>query len=99
MVVEMKALKIMETMTMMMTTITAAMVEEEETMTMMMTTITAALTLTLTLALAFSLGNLCLHKRALPMRMNYCWKIFGTYWGYCGIESEMVNLLEGRISP
>ena len=33
------------------------------------------------------------------MRMNYCRKIFGTHLRYCGIESEMVNLLEGRISP
>jgi intergrase/recombinase len=40
-----------------------------------------------------------LHKRGLPMRMNYCRKIFGTHLRYCGIESEMVNLLEGRISP
>ena len=40
-----------------------------------------------------------LHKRGLPMRMNYCRKIFGTHLQYCGIESEMVNLLEGRISP
>ena len=40
-----------------------------------------------------------LHKRHLPMRMNYCRKIFGTHLRYCGIESEMVNLLEGRISP
>jgi hypothetical protein len=35
----------------------------------------------------------------LTMRMNYCPKIFGTHLRYCGIESEMVNLLEGRISP
>ena len=35
----------------------------------------------------------------LRMRMNYCRKIFGTYLRYCGIEAEMVNLLEGRISP
>jgi hypothetical protein len=35
----------------------------------------------------------------LPMRMNYCRKIFGTHLRYSGIESEMVNLLEGRISP
>jgi hypothetical protein len=40
-----------------------------------------------------------LHKRGLQMRMNYCRKIFGTHLRYCGIESEMVNLLEGRISP
>jgi hypothetical protein len=40
-----------------------------------------------------------LHKRELPMRMNYCRKIFGTHLRYCGIESEMVNLLEGRTSP
>ena len=40
-----------------------------------------------------------LHKRGLPMRMNYCRKIFGTHLRYCGIESEMVNMLEGRISP
>jgi intergrase/recombinase len=40
-----------------------------------------------------------LHKRGLPMRMNYCRKIFGTHLRYCGIESEIVNLLEGRISP
>jgi hypothetical protein len=40
-----------------------------------------------------------LRKRGLPMRMNYCRKIFGTHLRYCGIESEMVNLLEGRISP
>ena len=40
-----------------------------------------------------------LHKRGLPMRMNYCRKIFGTHLRYSGIESEMVNLLEGRISP
>jgi intergrase/recombinase len=40
-----------------------------------------------------------LHKRSLLMRMNYCRKIFGTHLRYCGIESEMVNLLEGRISP
>jgi hypothetical protein len=40
-----------------------------------------------------------LRKRGLPMRMNYCPKIFGTHLRYCGIESEMVNLLEGRISP
>lgn len=40
-----------------------------------------------------------LHKRALPMKMNYCRKIFGTHLRYRGIESEMVNLLEGRISP
>jgi intergrase/recombinase len=40
-----------------------------------------------------------LHKRGLPMRMGYCRKIFGTYLRYCGIESEMINLLEGRISP
>jgi hypothetical protein len=40
-----------------------------------------------------------LHKRGLPMRMNYSRKIFGTHLRYCGIESEMVNLLEGRISP
>jgi hypothetical protein len=33
------------------------------------------------------------------MRMNYCRKIFGTHLRYRGIESEMVNLLEGRISP
>ena len=33
------------------------------------------------------------------MRMNYCSKIFGTHLHYCGIESEMVNLLEGTISP
>lgn len=33
------------------------------------------------------------------MRMNYCRKIFGIHLRYCGIESEMVNLLEGRISP
>ena len=33
------------------------------------------------------------------MRMNYCRKIFGTHLRYCGIESEMVNLLEGRTSP
>ena len=26
-------------------------------------------------------------------------KIFGTHLRYCGIEAEMVNLLEGRISP
>jgi len=39
------------------------------------------------------------HKRGLPMRMNYCRKIFGTHLRYYGIESEMVNLLEGRISP
>ena len=35
----------------------------------------------------------------LRMRMNYCRKIFGTHLRYCGIESEMVNLLEGIISP
>jgi intergrase/recombinase len=40
-----------------------------------------------------------LHKRDLSMPMNYCWKIFRTHLHYCGIESEMVNLLEGRISP
>jgi hypothetical protein len=40
-----------------------------------------------------------LHKRSMPMRMNYCRKIFGTHLRYCGIESETVNLLEGRISP
>ncbi|MDQ3872374.1 MAG: hypothetical protein M3258_02045 [Thermoproteota archaeon] len=40
-----------------------------------------------------------MHKRGLPMRMNYCRKIFGRHLRYCGIESEMVNLLEGRISP
>jgi hypothetical protein len=40
-----------------------------------------------------------LRKRGLQMRMNYCRKIFGTHLRYCGIESEMVNLLEGRISP
>ncbi|MFL6495595.1 MAG: hypothetical protein ACJ703_04115 [Nitrososphaera sp.] len=40
-----------------------------------------------------------LHKRGLPMRMNYCRKMFGTHLRYCGIESEMVNLLEGKISP
>jgi len=40
-----------------------------------------------------------LHKRGLPMKMNYCRKIFGTHLRYCGIESEMVNLLEGRIAP
>jgi len=40
-----------------------------------------------------------LHKRGFPMRMNYCRKIFGTHLRYCGIESELVNLLEGRISP
>ena len=39
-----------------------------------------------------------LYKRGLPMRMNYCRKIFGTHLRYCDIESEMVNLLEGRIS-
>jgi intergrase/recombinase len=39
------------------------------------------------------------NERSLPMRMNYCRKIFGTRLHYCGIESEMVNLLEGRISP
>jgi hypothetical protein len=40
-----------------------------------------------------------LHKRGLPMRMNYCRKIFGIHLRYSGIESEMANLLEGRISP
>ena len=35
----------------------------------------------------------------LRMRMNYCRKIFGTHLRYRGIESEMVNLLEDRISP
>jgi intergrase/recombinase len=40
-----------------------------------------------------------LRKRGLPMRMNYCRKILGTHLRYCGIESGMVNLLEGRISP
>ena len=40
-----------------------------------------------------------LRERGLPMRRNYCRKIFGTHLRYCGIESEMVNLLEGRISP
>jgi hypothetical protein len=32
------------------------------------------------------------------MKMNYCRKIFGTHLRYSGIESEMVNLLEGRFS-
>jgi hypothetical protein len=40
-----------------------------------------------------------LHKCGLPMRMNYCRKIFGTHLRYSSIESEMVNLLEGRLSP
>src|SRR5215210_9459591 len=40
-----------------------------------------------------------LHKRGLPMRMNFCRKIYGTHLRYSGIESEIVNLLEGRISP
>ena len=40
-----------------------------------------------------------LSKPGLPIRMNYCRKIFGTHLRYCGIESQMVNLLEGRISP
>jgi hypothetical protein len=40
-----------------------------------------------------------LHRRGLQMRMNYSRKIFGTHLRYYGIESEMVNLLEGRISP
>jgi hypothetical protein len=40
-----------------------------------------------------------LHKRGLPMRMNYRHQIFGTHLRYRGIESEMVNSLEGRISP
>jgi intergrase/recombinase len=40
-----------------------------------------------------------LQKRRMPMRMNYCRKLFGTGLRYFGIESEMVDLLEGRIAP
>lgn len=40
-----------------------------------------------------------LHKRGLSMRMGYCHRSFGTHLRYWGIESEMINLPEGRISP
>ena len=36
-----------------------------------------------------------LHKRGLPMRMNYCSKIFGTHLRYRGIESEWSTYLKG----
>jgi hypothetical protein len=40
-----------------------------------------------------------LSRRNLPMRMNYWRRIFGTHLLYSDIESEMVNLLDGKISP
>ncbi|HXG05773.1 MAG TPA: integrase [Nitrososphaera sp.] len=39
-----------------------------------------------------------LRRKGLGMNMGYCRKIFGTYLRMNGIESEIVDLLEGRIS-
>ena len=36
-------------------------------------------------------------KRKIPLHMNYCRKIFATYLRNRGIESEIIDLLQGRI--
>jgi len=37
-------------------------------------------------------------RRNIPMHMNYCRKIFATYLRQHGIEQEIIDLLQGRIS-
>jgi intergrase/recombinase len=49
----------------------------------------------------FSYQAMCIKtKRAgLPYHAEYCRQIFGTYLRDQGIEAEIVNILQGRISP
>jgi intergrase/recombinase len=42
--------------------------------------------------------QILLKTKCIEMRMNYCRKIFATYLRNNGIESEIIDLLHGRIS-
>jgi intergrase/recombinase len=42
--------------------------------------------------------QMMLKRQGLNMHMNYCRKIFATYLRNKGIEQEMIDLLQGRIS-
>jgi hypothetical protein len=40
----------------------------------------------------------CLH-RSIPMDMRFCRKIFASHLSACGIQSEFIDLLSGRVPP
>ena len=48
--------------------------------------------------ISYNALKLMLKRKGLDMNMYYCRKVFATYLRNEGIESEIIDLLQGRIS-